>query len=351
MEAESNILEYHDGFAEHNQVQSTLLYDRRSGRDVVITIAIPTFRRLALLKQAVASAVAQNTVATFQILIVDNDHESDGHEILAYLSALDVPDLRYFRNDQNIGMFGNWNRCITLAEGEWITILNDDDLLAPGFLSQCLHHISQRPSINMIACSILTRDERKDVYSGSFDRIRNAINGYRKLTKAGKLKRLKVEHYFLHNPHHGSLGILVRTVRCRESGGFNSNKYPSADYYFYCSIALLAEAYFLNTPLASYRVLENESKNASVAVGWVEQGLQLRRHLSKYMTQPLWLLNGYSNLMAIHTARYCKVYWGSNLDVKKTLRRVGLPNVPVYALLLVWRALLRRWPKGWRVRQ
>lgn len=346
MDAEADILAYRDGFAQHSHVASTLLHERRSGHAVVITIAIPTYRRLALLKQALASAAAQRTDVSFEILVVDNDHESDGRETIGHLQTLDTPDLRYFRNVQNIGMFGNWNRCLTLARGEWITILNDDDLLDTEYLAQCLHYIDLCPSIDMIGCGALIRDERSVPYSGVLHRIRGAINGWRERRRAGKLVRLRAVHYFLHNPHYGSLGIFMRTVRARKLGGFDPKKFPSADYFFFSALAVTSDAFFINAPLTTYRVLQNESKNAIVAVGWIEQGLQLRRQLASRMAKPYWLVNGYANLMAIQTARYSKAYWGSDIDVSQVLRRLGLVNVPVYALLLVWRALLQVWPDG-----
>lgn len=208
-----------------------------------------------------------------------------------------------------------------------------------------------RPTIGMIACRVKTRDERIIVYTSQIQRIRSTINKYREKVKIGKLTRLNLLTYFLYNPHHGSLGILGRTEIFRALGGFNSNKYPSSDYFLFSMMGLKTEAYLMNTPLATYRVLENESKNAEVAMGWVEQGLQLRDQLSLHMPQPHWLTKFYSKLMAIHTARYCKVYWGSNLDVNKALARVGLPNVPVYALLLISRVLLHAWPsRYWGIR-
>ena len=34
--------------------------------------------------------------------------------------------MKYYKNEKNIGMYGNWNRCIELSNGEYLTILNDD---------------------------------------------------------------------------------------------------------------------------------------------------------------------------------------------------------------------------------
>jgi glycosyltransferase involved in cell wall biosynthesis len=346
----TKLLPLYDGFKEYIQVESTLFYERRSGCEIAVTIAIPTFKRLELLKQAIVSAINQNTSQSFLVLIVDNDHQSDGRETIEFLSTLNIQDISYYRNNINIGMFGNWNRCLKLAEGRWITILNDDDLLDAEFISSCLHYINLNPSLSMIGCGVVTLDERINKYTGMRFKIREFIKDKLNKNRANNLIKLKISQYFMFNPHHGSLGILFSIDKAKEMGGFDSQLYPSADYYFFSSMAYSYDAYLMSSALAKYRVLDNESKNAAVAVGWIEQGLKIRHILSLHMKQPAWLLNIYSKLMAIQTARYCKVYWGSDIDVNKSLKNVGLPNLPVYGLVIIVRYILRIWPVASKVK-
>ena len=58
--------------------------------------------------------------------------------------------LRYYKNVQNIGLFGNWNRCFQLACGKWVVLLHDDDLIFDDFLLKTVYYLNRIPD-----CTIL----------------------------------------------------------------------------------------------------------------------------------------------------------------------------------------------------
>ncbi|MFM7130671.1 MAG: glycosyltransferase, partial [bacterium] len=51
-----------------------------------------------------------------------------------------------------LGLAGNWNRCVELASGEWITILHQDDLLLPGFIEKHRSVAGESVEIGRITC-------------------------------------------------------------------------------------------------------------------------------------------------------------------------------------------------------
>lgn len=97
----------------------------------LITIGLPTYKRLAYLKEAVASALAQ-TYAPIEVLISD---DGPGTEIGPWAQALaqQDPRVRYRKNARNLGLAGNWNAVVDAAQGEWLVIIGDDDRLLPDF--------------------------------------------------------------------------------------------------------------------------------------------------------------------------------------------------------------------------
>ena len=54
-----------------------------------------------------------------------------------------IKNIRLIRNQKNIGMFGNWNKCIKEAKGTYVTILNDDDLLNYNFVENLLQDMNK----------------------------------------------------------------------------------------------------------------------------------------------------------------------------------------------------------------
>src|SRR5579885_2083954 len=100
----------------------------KGGKMTLCTIAIPVYNRAQLVRQALESALAQDLENT-EILVIDNCSTDGTWETLHEYSD---PRLRLVRNPTNVGLFGNLNRCLELAEGKYLRILCSDDRLLPG---------------------------------------------------------------------------------------------------------------------------------------------------------------------------------------------------------------------------
>jgi glycosyltransferase len=339
VDAEFDILAYHNGFAHHPDVTSTPLFERRSGQRIAITIAIPTYGRPQFLKQAIDSAAAQTTSAGVEILIVDNDPQTDGAEIIKYLKNVKYDDVRYVRNSENVGMFGNWNRCLLLAEGEWVTILNDDDLLHPSFLEECLQVISLNPEIRLLGTGSAVLDERRAGGPMNIRRLMRMINVAR--WKPNALKRMRSVDYFLNSPHHGSLGILMRTALARELGGYSPSLFPSADLIFLVRYQQRHGAFYHSKVLATYRIAVNESLKPTVVEGWVTQGLMLRASLMMRIPLSQTLLRAYSRLMAAEVILICKDYFSIKFSEKELRIAYNLPSGSTFVQFRILRIVIR----------
>lgn len=93
----------------------------------LVSILIPTYNRESLIRECVASALAQ-TYSSFEVIIVDNASNDGTWEICKNLASLDHR-LRIYRNNTNIGPVANWKRCAELARGKLSKILFSDDIL------------------------------------------------------------------------------------------------------------------------------------------------------------------------------------------------------------------------------
>ena len=107
------------------------------------SICIPTFNRSEVVINALNSAINQDN-QDFEILLVDN-HSDENHKTFLeeYLDGASLKNFTYIRNSHNLGMFKNWDKCIDLANGNYISLLSEVDLLAPNFLTiiDCLVEI------------------------------------------------------------------------------------------------------------------------------------------------------------------------------------------------------------------
>ena len=109
----------------------------------LITIAIPTRNRASLLKECVRSALAQ-TYSNIEVLVSDN---ASTDNTSAMLKSIQDPKLRVLTNLENIGIFGNFNRCLREAAGEYFILLPDDDALHPTFVERCIRLLQEEPGL------------------------------------------------------------------------------------------------------------------------------------------------------------------------------------------------------------
>ena len=96
-----------------------------------VSVTIPVYNGEAHLAETIASVLAQSW-GDFELVICD-DHSTDGS--LDVAAACMDDRIRILRSDRNLGFGGNWNRCLAAAQGKYIKILPQDDLLHP----DCLH--------------------------------------------------------------------------------------------------------------------------------------------------------------------------------------------------------------------
>lgn len=124
----------------------------------LVSVAIPTYNRLALLKPAVDSVLAQ-TYQNFEVIISDNNSD-DG--TVDYLKSLNDPRVKVFFSQENRGMAGNWQKCLTNARGKYFLLLSDDDILISSEALAKLvsaFEIESDNNVGMVFCDVITGDK------------------------------------------------------------------------------------------------------------------------------------------------------------------------------------------------
>ena len=111
------------------------------------TVAIPVYNRAKLVGKAIHSAFAQN-ISDYEILGIDNCSTDDTWGVLG---SFEDPRFRRIRNSENLGLFGNMNRCVELAQGKYIRILCSDDQLPAECLRDEIDLMERNPNISLLS--------------------------------------------------------------------------------------------------------------------------------------------------------------------------------------------------------
>ncbi len=122
----------------------------------LVSICIPTYNHGKFLKDSLGSAVSQ-TYEHLEILVLDNASEDDTGAIVTAFAAHDSR-IRYVRHPENIGMIGNLDACITLAQGQYVKLLCADDALEPACVSSMARVLDEQPSVSLVGCARTVTD-------------------------------------------------------------------------------------------------------------------------------------------------------------------------------------------------
>ncbi|MGC9109174.1 MAG: glycosyltransferase family 2 protein [Caldimicrobium sp.] len=110
----------------------------------LISIIIPTYNRLPLLKETLESVFSQINHHPVEVIVVDDGSEDGTWEYLKELSNK-YSFLKIFRHPQNLGVSSARNSGLKLAKGKYVFFLDSDDLLLPRSLEKLIY-LSQNNS-------------------------------------------------------------------------------------------------------------------------------------------------------------------------------------------------------------
>lgn len=145
---------------------------------VKFSLCIPAYKS-KFLHDCIQSVLRQS-FQDFELIILNDCSPEPVEEITR---SFPDPRIRYHKNDQNVGavnLVDNWNKCLSLAKGEFIAIMGDDDLLEPDYLEEFVQLIQAYPDLEVYHCrSKIINDDGDAVMltpsCPSFERVYDSI--------------------------------------------------------------------------------------------------------------------------------------------------------------------------------
>lgn len=100
----------------------------------MISICIPTYNRASRLVNCLHSIRLNRSLNEVDYEVCVSDNGSSDHTSAVVHAAAQGLNIRYFRHPENVGRVLNYLKVVDMAEGEFIWLLGDDDLLVPDAL-------------------------------------------------------------------------------------------------------------------------------------------------------------------------------------------------------------------------
>lgn len=242
----------------------------------MVSVIIPTHKRLELLPRAVRSVINQ-TYQDLEIIIVDDAEDGDAEPIVR---GIDDHRIRYCRNERKKGAAGSRNTGISKSKCDYIAFLDDDDEWLPEKLEkQMAAMLQSSPAVGW-------------VYTGYFDvdeATGKVVGEQRRHKKADIFKDLMVENCV------GSASTVLLRKGCLSKVGVFDEVLPcSEDYDLWIRIAKEYQIECIPEPLFRYSIHQKKITTNSEAQA---RGIEIMRQKHKNTPiSPSYFGNAYNDL-------------------------------------------------------
>jgi glycosyltransferase involved in cell wall biosynthesis len=225
-----------------------------------VSVVIPTFNRAIWLMEALKS-VREQSFQDFEIVVADDGSTDGTWERIKQLQGED-PRVRYVRQE-NRGPSAARNLGISAARGEFIALLDSDDLWLPEKLARQMAAFDADPSAGVVYCKFAFITESGEPLERDWPRPQ--VRG-----------DLYVDLMYANVIYGSDSAVVMRTADLRRAGGFDERLHAVEDQDLWRRLSLSHRFVLLDEVLVLVRV-----HPASIQQNIDAMALGMLRHVTK----------------------------------------------------------------------
>ncbi|MRX45683.1 glycosyltransferase family 2 protein [Pedobacter puniceum] len=217
-----------------------------------VSVIIPTYNRSSYLKEAIESILSQS-FKDFEIIITDNASTDNTEEIVKNFTDKRI---KYFQNQENLGVVENHNIALRHCCGEYIHIFSDDDIMLPDCLSKKIEIINNNDDISLIHSDIsIINSDGLIVNKEHWNKNRYKKKKIRdKILRNGiTMKKYNFQCLFYMWNFISMPTVLVKKSLLFENGLFNQDTIYFCDWALWLKLAKNYNFYYLDSKTVLYR--------------------------------------------------------------------------------------------------
>lgn len=115
----------------------------------VLSILIPLYNGEEFVRETLHSLLPQLPANPVELVLCDDASQDGTLEVIEPLIQ-NHPQIRLFKNPENLGMDRNFDRLVSLAKGEYIWFSGQDDVFTEGAVDKVLSVLKSDPAIDFI---------------------------------------------------------------------------------------------------------------------------------------------------------------------------------------------------------
>lgn len=238
-----------------------------SGHAPKVSVVIPAYNSSAMVKEAIASVLAQ-TYDDFEIIVVDDGSTDDTESVVRSFG-----DRVLYLKQENQGAGAARNSGIHASGGEYVAFLDSDDLWSPEKLSEQIPVLERDSELGLVYSdwAVVSQDGPVE---DSYLRKLPAASGYvfDQLVQCGFIL---------------TSGVLLRRACLNDVGGFDNSLSIAQDYDLWLRICYRWKVALVNRPLVTKRswdgsLSSNLPKTAAERIALFEKALGSFKDMSRH---------------------------------------------------------------------
>ena len=209
----------------------------------LVSVCIPTYNRAHMLKECIQSVLTQS-MSNFELIISDNASQDSTESVVKSL-----PDVRikYYKNNINIGARENWQQCLVLSQGDYITIIPDDDMMLPDSLESRAEILYSHPNVGFVHAKFHAIDANGQI-------IKYDTNWMHGPDRDADAVESRIGLLISNSNTINAATVMFKRECYTRLGGFSDELEFAFDSEYWMRIAVYYEAAFIAKPLAMWRV-------------------------------------------------------------------------------------------------
>ena len=242
----------------------------------LVSVLMSVYDGELYLRKAVESILDQ-TFRDFEFIVINDSSTDHSAEIV---TSYDDRRIRYYENGQNMGLARALNRGLSLARGEHIARMDQDDISLPERLAKQVEFLETHPEVGVLGSAFQIIDEQGT---------------------PNHTKRFPAEHGFLRwclcfGSPIAHPTVMMRTALVREVSGYRTDIRHAEDYDLWWQLSKTTDLCNLQEVLLLYRhnegsisqVHSTEQRRNGIRISQLIMSETLGENVSLDLVQCIW---------------------------------------------------------------
>lgn len=272
----------------------------------LVSVCIPAYNNEEYIGRTIESVFDQS-YQKWELIIVDDCSTDRTVEIVNGYQEQDSR-VHLFQNESNLGMAGNWNRCVELASGDYIKFICADDILLEKCIETELNIFLKNPELSMVVSdSRLINDQ--DVPTGAFPRY--PFGGIKDGRRLAKRSLIFINYFGM------PCAVMFRKELFLRVGGFSKEFHYIVDFDLWLAMAFHGKVYVNKRVLNCFRLRADSNSGEVFSEKGREYYEEHKRVLKKY--QEFLKINKVEYVISL-CSRWLR-NWANGVYIQISLRR------------------------------